>query len=113
MFIVHGEPASKANSRQIVNIGGCPRVIKSAKARRYASAFLLQCPKLPVLLDGDVAVTITIYYASRRPDLDESLILDCLQGCIYSNDRQVKEKHIYWALDKNNPRAEIHIESVR
>jgi hypothetical protein len=25
------------------------------------------------------------------------------------NDRQVKEKHIYWGLDKANPRAEITV----
>jgi Holliday junction resolvase RusA-like endonuclease len=51
-----------------------------------------------------------IHYASRRPDLDESLILDLLQGVAYVNDRQVKEKHIYWGLDKENPRAEIIVD---
>ena len=52
---------------------------------------------------------MTIYYASRRPDLDESLVLDLLQGVTYLNDRQVKEKHIYWGLDKENPRCEISV----
>ena len=56
-------------------------------------------------------MTMTIYYASRRPDLDESLILDLLQDVAYTNDRQVKERHIYWGLDKANPRAEILVES--
>jgi hypothetical protein len=51
-----------------------------------------------------------IFYASRRSDLDESLILDLLQGVIYVNDRQVKEKHIYWGLDKECPRAEIIVD---
>lgn len=55
-------------------------------------------------------VTIRIWYASRRPDLDESLILDLLQGVTYENDRQVKEKHIYWmGVDKANPRCEIEV----
>jgi Holliday junction resolvase RusA-like endonuclease len=58
----------------------------------------------------DVKVTMMIFYASRRPDLDESLILDLLQDVAYVNDRQVKEKHIYWGLDEENPRAEIIIE---
>ena len=50
-----------------------------------------------------------IYYASRRPDLDESPILDCMQDYVYYNDRQVKEKHIYWGLDKENPRTIIRV----
>jgi len=64
------------------------------------------------LISGDVRVTMHIYYASRRPDLDESLILDLLQGVAYMNDRQVKEKHIYWGLDKERPRSEITVEKI-
>jgi Holliday junction resolvase RusA-like endonuclease len=44
--------------------------------------------------------------------LDESLILDLLQGLVYKNDRQVKERHTYWGLDPENPRAEIIIEQL-
>ena len=68
-----------------------------------------QCPVLQELLEGDLSVTITIFYATRRPDLDESVILDCMQDRIYRNDRQVKEKHIFWGLDRDNPRAEITV----
>ena len=50
-----------------------------------------------------------IYYASRRPDLDESLIMDLLQDVAYKNDRQVKAKIILHGLDKDNPRAEIRL----
>ena len=107
--VIHGEPASKANSRQLVHIKGKPRFIKSKKARDYVKMFDLQARKSRTLIEDDVAVHITIYYASRRPDLDESVILDCLQGVAYVNDRQVKEKHVYWGLDKKNPRAEIEI----
>ncbi len=60
-------------------------------------------------MEGDLAVSIKIYYASRRPDLDESVILDCMQGFVYENDRQVKEKHVFHGLDKDNPRAEIRV----
>lgn len=105
-----GEPASKSNSRRVVRIGGMSRLIKSAKALSYSDMFKQQCPVLPVLMTGDLVVTMHIYYASRRPDLDESLILDLLQGCVYLNDRQVKERHTYWHLDKLNPRSEILIE---
>lgn len=111
-FVVYGEPASKANSRQLVHLNGRPAFIKSAKARAYERDFHLQCKRLDELLQGDLVVHIKIYYASRRPDLDESVILDCMQGFIYENDRQVKEKHIYHALDKTNPRAEIKVEKL-
>jgi len=65
----------------------------------------------PDLLEGDLAVVIKVYYASRRPDLDESVILDCMQGKIYGNDRQVKEKHLFWALDRESPRSTIIVMS--
>ena len=108
-LIVHGEPASKANSRQIVMFGKRPAIIKSKKARDYVKTFEKQATSLEALLEGDLAVHITIYYASRRPDLDESVILDCMEGVIYVNDRQVKEKHIFHGLDKDNPRSEIFV----
>jgi Holliday junction resolvase RusA-like endonuclease len=107
-----GEPASKANNRRVVRIGGMSRVIKSAKALSYAEFFKQQCKLCTPLLACDVRVTLHIYYASRRPDLDESLILDLLQGVVYTNDRQVKEKHIYWHLDPDKPRTEILVEPM-
>ena len=125
-FVVYGEPASKANGRRNVfnKKTGKMLYIKSKKALNYAEAFALQCPQMSPPIKDDVSVTITIFYASRRPDLDESLILDCMQSVvdkkaktvvkdnIYLNDRQVKEKHIYWDIDKNNPRAEISVSTL-
>jgi Holliday junction resolvase RusA-like endonuclease len=109
---IFGEPASKANSRKVVRIGGVSRLIKSKKALTYSDAFKAQATPITPLMTGDVRVTMKIYYASRRPDLDESLILDLLQDVVYTNDRQVKEKHIYWGLDKENPRTEMLIERI-
>ena len=110
--IIFGEPASKANSRKIVRFGNVSRLIKSAKALNYSETFKQQARPVSPLLAGDVRVTMYIYYASRRPDLDESLILDLLQGVLYENDRQVKEKHIYWGLDPEQPRTEIYVEPI-
>jgi len=111
-FTILGEPASKANSRKAVMFGNRPAFIKSDKARAYVTAFEAQCPKLEVPFEEDVRVEMLIYYATRRPDLDESLILDCMQGPIYRNDRQVKQKMIYWGLDKTNPRTIIRVSAV-
>lgn len=86
--------------------------IKSEKALAYAESFKRQAIAAGIFFaEEDVVVTIRIWYASRRPDLDESLILDLLQGVAYANDRQVKEKHIYWmGVDKNEPRCEIEVQ---
>ena len=106
-----GEPASKANSRKIVMFGKRPAIIKSQKARDYVKSFAEQASQVQIdeLLEGDLWIELTIYYASRRPDLDESVVLDCLQGIAYTNDRQIKEKHVYHDLDKKNPRTKIKI----
>ena len=111
-LFIKGEPASKANSRRVVKFGSMSRLIKSQKALDYSEVFRVQCPAITPLMSGDIRMHITIYYASRRPDLDESLILDLLQGLVYVNDRQVKERHTYWGLDPKNPRAEIIIEQL-
>ena len=118
-----GEPASKANSRRLVTFGNRPASIKSSKALNYEKSAILQIPEhAKKMLEGDLQVKIDIYYASRRPDLDESVILDCLQAKykkgelirrgVYINDRQIKRKLITWGLDKSNPRAEIAIEKI-
>ena len=108
-FIIEGEPASKSNSRKIVKFGNRPALIKSDKARNYEKEFAPQCPTLEKLIEKDVKVELIIYYASRRPDLDESVILDCMQGKIYVNDRQVKQKFVYWGLDRDRPRTHVRV----
>jgi len=114
-LVFYGEPASKANSRRLATVRGKPMFIKSKKALDYGGDFKKQAMQFAgttTPLEGDVVVTMIIYYASRRPDLDESLILDLLQGVAYLNDRQVKERHIYWSLDKDNPRAVISVDRL-
>ena len=128
---IFGEPASKANSRQIVTFGKGDNkraaLIKSQKARNYEHDALRQIPPLcRQRLTGPIKLTAKIYYASERPDLDESVILDVLQdryhgkgeqrvlvqAGVYRNDRQVRERHVYHAIDRANPRAEIIVEPM-
>ena len=114
LVTIAGEPASKANSRRLVSVRGRPMFIKSKKALAYKKAFELQCPQRKNLYtkDQDLIVAMKIFYKTRRPDLDESLILDLLQGFVYENDRQVKMKYIEWGLDKKNPRTHIVISTI-
>ncbi len=109
-LVILGEPASNANSRRIVNIRGRMVPIKSKKALEYVASLRLQAAaQMPSMIEGDLRVEMMIHYASRRPDLDESVILDALQGIAYENDRQVKQRMTYWGLDKDMPRAVIRI----
>jgi len=113
-FVILGEPASKANSRRLVTIRGRPAFIKSSKANDYASSFATQCAAQAAAqgitpTTKDVKVELVIHYSTRRPDLDESVILDAMQGIVYANDRQVKQRAAYWALDKGMPRAVIRV----
>ena len=107
-----GEPASKSNSRKLVKFGNRPASIKSDKARAYEKIFAGQCRVLDELIEDDVLLWCKIWYASRRPDLDESLIMDLLQGRAIKNDRQIKAKVVLHALDKENPRAEIRLAKI-
>lgn len=135
-FTILGQPYSKANSRRIVDmpVPGTdrkrPAVVKSKEAQAYEHHALKQIPpRARQRLEGPVRVTMRIYYASERPDLDESVILDVLQdryakdpitgerklvqNGVYRNDRQVRSKRVDWALDRANPRAEIIVESLQ
>ena len=140
-FTILGECVSKANSRQFAarrmrddegKVKTRVLSIKSNKALDYERAVLKQVPPVArVRLEGPVRIALRLWYASERPDLDESLLLDCLQdrwkivkraksgdervlvqrGC-YRNDRQIREKHVYHAIDRANPRAEVLIEPL-
>ncbi|MEI6987332.1 MAG: hypothetical protein WCK65_14515 [Rhodospirillaceae bacterium] len=115
--VIVGELASKANSRQAVprkSKGGKAFVafIKSDKALCWLDSAALQVPALPDLLDGDLKISVRIWYATRRPDLDPSLLFDFLQGRAFVNDRQLREQHIYHCLDKLNPRVVALIEPI-
>ncbi len=113
-IMIQGEPASKANSRRLVTVRGRAMFIKSKKALSYSKFFQLQCPVRKDLYGKkqDLAVAMKIFYKTRRPDLDESLILDLMEGLVYENDRQVKFKYVEWGLDKENPRTHIVISSI-
>lgn len=112
IITILGEPASKANSRRLVYMGGKPRFIKSKKALLYSRDFDLQCPVRKNLFEEDLSIAIKIYYRTRRPDLDESLILDLLEGKVFKNDRSIKSKHVEHGLDKEHSRSVIVVSSL-
>lgn len=135
-FTILGEAASKANSRKIVTLAGRTASVKSDKALGFEAMALRQIPpRARVRFNVPVRVTMRMYYATERPDLDESLVLDVLQdryvtrftkrpdgtkdksrvllqAGVYANDRLVREKHVYHGIDKQNPRVEVEVEPI-
>lgn len=135
-FTLYGEAASKANSRKLVTIADRPAFIKSAKARTFEADALRQIPPAARLrLEGPVRVMLRMFYATERPDLDETVVLDVLQdrwgkapkgrngerigtrpllqAGVYRNDRQVRQKVVVHGIDRNNPRVEVRVEALQ
>jgi hypothetical protein len=137
-FTILGEPASKANSRihrPSPNVPGGVMVIKGKKALAFEDSGIRQIPPAARRrFEGDVKVTMRIWYASRRPDLAEDLLLDMLQdrwskattrsngtkrekqllqAGVYRNDRQVAWKDIRrMGVDPKNPRVLVIVETL-
>lgn len=133
-FTIEGQAFSKANSRELVKIGGLPRSIKSREALTFEADALRQIPVTArVRFAGPVAVTLRMFYRTELPDLDESLVLDVLQdrygrthpknplvpsrrllvqAGVYRNDRQVREKHVFHGIDARRPRVEVEVRPI-
>ena len=111
-LLIHGQPYSKANSRRVVKIDGKVRVIKSAEALSYAASAALQARaqmRGAAPLEGRLFASIEMFYRDERADLDESALLDALQGIAYVNDRQVRERLTVHRIDKTSPRTSIRL----
>lgn len=121
-FVIPGEPAAKGNSREIVKFGDRVALRKGNKALDFEAIAALHVTKLPEPYEGDVAVHVRVFYKTRRPDLDASLVYDALQtrrvkvgaGFILeprliANDRQVRLKIEEGFVDKDRPRVEVSV----
>lgn len=104
--VVDGQPYSKANRRiPARSKTGKPIWIKSKEALKLEKHWQAQCPVVDPLIEVELEAYIKLYYSSRLPDLDESLVLDLLQGKLIKNDRQIRRKVVGWGLDKLRPRS--------
>jgi len=118
-FSVEGQPPRKSNQRRIVTRGrgkeASPMLIKSQEALNYVEFFGYQVPakyknKRYGSLSENLRLDVIVWYRDRRPDLSIELIKDCLESAgIISNDRYVREEHLYGFVDKKKPRSSIRI----
>lgn len=113
---ISGQLCSKSNSRQLILRGKHPRIIKSKAALEYVKESSIQIKrqlKNHKPFEDYVRLEVHVWYASRRPDLDISLIQDVLQeNGIYQNDRQVVEIHAFKYRDTKNPRIIVRISEI-
>jgi hypothetical protein len=130
-FTLLGQPFSKANRRRNITDPktGKSRSIKSPEALAFERSALLQVPSYArLMIDSPCGIRLRIFYTSERPDLDESVVLDCLQARyqtvsrgdgpkervllqrgVVTNDRLFRQRHCYHGIDKKNPRVEITV----
>ena len=112
---IYGQVPSKSNSYRIVKLGGHGALKKTDAMKTYEESFFMQCSLRKRNIDTRFKISVDVYYASDRPDLDNAMkvILDCLQGCgAIKNDRLCSEIHARKLIDKINPRIEFEIEEL-
>ncbi|HDY67902.1 hypothetical protein LCGC14_3142890 [marine sediment metagenome] len=112
---IYGQAYSKANRRQLVinKKTKKPMFIKNEKALLYVESFKAQVVWGYDTIKCKVALHCKMYYKTQRPDLDESLVMDCLEKAgVIENDRLIREKHIYHFIDKENPRVDIELKEI-
>ena len=109
-FTVFGQVYSMKNSKIIGRF-------KHPKASAFERDFALQVPPGAKRGLGSLMVPlrtiVTVYYPSRRQDLDCALVYDCLQTAgVVANDRYIIEKYEFAEVDAVNPRVEITVEAI-
>ena len=119
-FVVYGNCASLKNSRRLVKNkrNDTWKLIRSSASIAFMEAFQYQVPpecrnlKLGSLKEP-LRLVATVYYYSRRSDLDVSAVMDGLQATgVIANDRFIIEQHLYAEVDAKNPRVELTVELI-
>lgn len=111
---IHGQLFSKSNSRVFSQRGGKPILFKRKEVLDYVEGALWELkPQLRghKPYENPVYLKATIYYRSKRSDLDVSLLQDILEKAgVYLNDRQVYKIECEKRFDKENPRCLIEVD---
>lgn len=92
------------------------RVVVSDEAKQYKQMLAMLAKVDQVTpLTGPVVLTVAVYRERKAGDLDNRLkvLLDALQGTFYENDSQIRELHATLHDDKQDPRVEVAVASLR
>jgi Holliday junction resolvase RusA-like endonuclease len=104
-------PLPPSSNNAYRNLKGKGRVLTREGREYKQTAALLARGQGATVLDGDVAVRMTVYLADRRRDLDNcaKLVLDSLKHACYADDRQVGYIEMLRRFDRGNPRVELEV----
>jgi len=115
--IINGKCPSKSNSYTIINVKNRPSLAKTKRLTDYEKSFYLQCDQYRnANIDGLFEIKIKIFNDSNRADLDNAfkIILDCLQKVnAIQNDNNCIKIFAEKFIDKNNPRIEFSLTSIK
>jgi Holliday junction resolvase RusA-like endonuclease len=113
-IVLSGEPKSTQHIYRTACRGRFPTMYMTPEGKALKEAYQweakAQWKGKP--LEGDIAVSITLYFGTkRRADLDNfnKLSLDALSGIAYGDDSQIAALHIYRQFDHAQPRLEVTV----
>jgi hypothetical protein len=109
---IRGEPTPQARRHDVVLTDGVARLVKSGPARAWQSLAVPQLlhrrPARPFALD--LVLDCRFWSSQRRPPSDEALVIEVLErAAIIAHGRQIREKHVFAAVDSEHPRVSISL----
>jgi hypothetical protein len=112
---IRGEPTPQARLHDILLTDGTARLINSRPARIWQNLALPQLlnrrPLRP--LAHDLALDCRFWSSSRRPAIDEGLVIETLErAAIIAHGRQICEKHVFAAVDRDDPRITVSLAPI-
>jgi hypothetical protein len=109
---IRGEPTPHARQHDVVLTDGVARLVKSGPVRAWQNLAVPQLlhrrPARPLALD--LVLDCRFWSSKRRLPSDEALVIDVLErAAIIAHRRQIREKHVFAAIDSDDPRVSISL----
>lgn len=114
IFTIPGSPVPKARARVGHGHGFTPPRTRSYEAMVRAYA-MREVAHRRWARQGAFAVTLRFFWAdARRRDLDNATksVTDGMNRIAYDDDSQIRELHVYGAIDRAHPRVEVTVERL-
>jgi len=109
---------SMKNSRMLITNKATGKTVPIMKSDRQLAFknFIIQAKSqwnnLPPLPEP-VSLKATIFYPSKRSDLDDAMLMDVIEKSgIVQNDRHIWHKIITKAISRDNPRVEFDVSPI-
>ncbi|MBV9523925.1 MAG: hypothetical protein JO010_14085 [Alphaproteobacteria bacterium] len=110
--LIRGEPTTRGRMHEVVVLDGTARLIRSRPARVWQNRALAQLlnrrPERPLAVA--LRLECRIWGGAGSLDLDDALLVEVLErAAIIANGRQIRERHVFSAEDREDPRILIRL----